>query len=664
MDIPILKDIILILGISVAIILLFQRFRIPSLLGFLAAGVLVGPHGFDLMSSAHEVELLSEIGIIFLLFVIGIEFSLKGLTKIRSTVLIGGSIQVLGTIAITALVAWLFNLPLSTSVFLGFLFSLSSTAIVLKSLQDKAEVSAPHGRIAVGILIFQDIMVVPMMLLTPILAGKADNIGLTLAILIVKVIVVIAAIYLLARFVVPKVFEQVVKTRNKELFLLTVTVFCFSVAWLTSTVGLSLALGAFFAGLIISESDYSHQATANVLPFREIFISFFFVSVGSLLDIRFFIAHIHWVILLTLAVIGMKMMVIAVAAFSLKYPPRTIIVACLSIFQVGEFSLLLSGAGLKDGLLTEEVYQLFLSIAILSMGLTPFVMDKSTQITDFIVKTPIPRSVKRRLRAMKAAKAESALQEKELKDHLVIIGYGVNGENIARAARFSGITYCIVDIDPEALAKGQQRKEPIIYGDATEDSILRHLHVHEARVVVIAISDPASTRKMVSTIRLHTRTACIIVRTRYIKEMVEVLRLGADEVIPEEFETSIQIFTRVMKKYLVPGDEIENFVAQLRSSDYTLLTEKNAIKRKTGAMVAKVPNREIVVVQISAGNDKLDGKTLRESGLREEYGVIILAIQRGEQYITELKWETVLRQNDKLYVFGDPMRIYKMNELL
>lgn len=664
MDIPILKDIVLILGISVGIILVFQRFKIPSLLGFLAAGVLVGPYGFNLISSTHEVELLSEIGIIFLLFVIGIEFSLKGLAKIKNTVVLGGSMQVFGTILFTTIVAYLTGLPIGTSVFLGFLFSLSSTAIVLKILQDKAEVTAPHGRIAIGILIFQDIIVVPMMLLTPILAGKTDDIWTTIAVLFAKVVLVLAGIFLLSKYVVPRVFKQVVKTKNSELFVLTVTVFCFSIAWLTASVGLSLALGAFFAGLIISESDYSHQATANVLPFREIFISFFFVSVGTLLDISFFFSHLHWILLLTLAVILLKMIVVSLAAITLRYPPRTTIMASLSIFQVGEFSLLLASVGLADGLMSKEIYQYFLSIAILSMGVTPMIMLNSPRITEFILKAPMPVSVRRRLKAMKSQKKEIVSDWPQLKDHLVIIGYGVNGENIAKAARFSGIPYYIVDIDPDALKKAKKRGEPIVYGDASEDSILKHLHVHEARVVVVAISDPTSTRKIVSSIRMLSRTACVIVRTRYIKEMDEVIRLGADEVIPEEFETSIQIFTRVMKKYLVPGFEIEQFVAQLRSSDYTMLTKESGSKKKSGNYPVYIPDREIAVVRISEGNETLHGKTIRDSGIREDYGVLVLAIQRGEQYLTDLKWDTVLRKKDKLYVFGDPMKIYHLNEVL
>ena len=296
MEFAILKEVVIILGLSVLIILAFQRFKMPSILGFLLTGIIAGPNGLSLIKASHEVEILSETGVIFLLFVIGIEFSIKGLIKIKNTVIWGGLLQVGGTILLTFIAAYFMGLPVSQSIFMGFLISLSSTAIVLKLLSEKGQMATPHGRIALGILIFQDIIVVPMMLITPILAGKADNILFSVLILILKFAVVLGLLVIMARYIVPGILLRVVKSRSRELFLLTIIVICFSTAWLTSAFGLSLALGAFFAGLIISESDYNHQATANILPFREIFISFFFVSVGMLLDVQHFFKH-FWLLL-------------------------------------------------------------------------------------------------------------------------------------------------------------------------------------------------------------------------------------------------------------------------------------------------------------------------------------------------------------------------------
>ena len=664
MEIPILKDIVIILGLSIFIILLFQKIKVPSLLGFLLAGIIAGPYAFNLISSQHEVELLSEIGIIFLLFIIGIELSLKGLAAIKKTILIGGGMQVGGTILITAAVSYFLGIPLNSGVFIGFLFALSSTAIVLKILQEKGEVTSPHGRVAVAILIFQDIIVVPMMLLTPLLAGKSDNIWETVGILLIKIIGVGIVIFLLAIYIVPRIFKMVVKTKNRELFILTTIVFCFAVAWLTSSVGLSLALGAFFAGLIISESDYSHQATANVLPFREIFISFFFISVGSLLNLNFFINNILYILLLVVGVILLKMIIIAITVLSLKYPARTVFMTVFALFQVGEFSLLLSTVGVQNDLLPENVYQYFLAISIITMGLTPFLMNLAPRITYFLVKLPVPANVRKRLNNVKRVHQNQQTPEKELSDHLVIIGYGINGKNISKAAKNAKIPYIIVDLEPDSFHDAKIGGEPIVFGDATNPVILKHVHVQEARVVVIAISDPDATKKIINGIRELSQTACVIVRTRYVKEIEENIRLGADEVIPEEFETSIEIFSRVLRKYLIPHNEIQDFINQVRSSDYEMLTTIKEGPHTPAYQHLNIPNKEIVTISVQQGSNSIVNKTIEESGIGKNYGVTILAIRRGTTYLTEINPQTLIKQGDFLYLFGAPSNINNLNQIL
>jgi len=665
MEIPILQDIVIILGLSIVIILVFQRLKLPAILGFLIAGIIAGPHAFNLISSQHEVELLSEIGIIFLLFVIGIELSLKGLASIKKIIFLGGGLQVGGTIIITAAISYFLGLPLNSAIFLGFLFSLSSTAIVLKLLQERGEMSTPHGKIGLGILIFQDIIVVPMMLFTPLLAGETPNILSTIVIMVLKILLVLVIVYILAKYVAPKIFGWVVKTKNQELFILTVVVFCFSVAWLTSTVGLSLALGAFFAGLIISESDYSHQATANVLPFREIFISFFFISVGTLLNLEFFFNNLLNILLLVIGVILLKMLVVGGTVIILKYPVRTIFLSLFSLFQVGEFSLLLSGVGKDSAIIPENIYQYFLAISIITMGVTPFLISAAPRITYAILKAPIPGAVRKRLENIKkSSEAAEEFSEENLHDHLVVIGYGVNGTNISKAARKAEIPYVIIDANPESFEKAKINKEPIIFGDATNDTILKHAHVQEARVIVIAISDPGATKKMLSSIRKFTQTATIIVRTKYVKEMEDIIRLGADEVIPEEFETSIEIFTRVLKKYLIPFDEIQEFINQIRSSDYEMLTSMKKSPHSPALQHLNIPNREIVTLKVQRDYHQIVGKTIQDSGIGKNYHVTLMAIQRDRKYLTEISPETIIQQGDLLYLFGHPNNINHLNNLL
>ena len=658
MDIPILKDIVIILGLSVVIVLIFQRFKLPSVLGFLITGLIAGPNGLKLIHATHDVEVIAEIGIIFLLFVIGIEFSLKTLASIKKTVLLGGLIQVLGTIGVTSYIAHAFKMPLNQAVFLGFLFSLSSTAIVLKIFQERGEVTSPHGRVSVAILIFQDIVVVPMMLITPLLAGYTANLSHSILILGIKVIAIIAIMIVLAKYLVPLLFKLVVRTKSRELFILTVFVLCFATAWLTSSIGLSLALGAFFAGLIISESDYSHQATANILPFREIFVSFFFVSVGMLLNLNFFINHALVILLLTLAVILIKAIIIGLTVFILRYPARTIFITALSLFQVGEFSFLLSVTGLEYKILSVNVYQYFLAISILTMGLTPFLISKASKISSYLIHLPIPRNVRRRLITIGQQKTLKTLSEFDFNDHLVIIGYGINGENLSIASQDAKIPYVVVELDPEIFNEVKEKGIPVIFGDACDEIILQHVNIHKARVIVIAISDPLATKKIIKRIREITETAHIIVRVKHKKEIEDIFKLSADEVIPDEFETSIGIFTSVLRKYLVPIDEIQSFANRIRSMNYEILRNipiENAPK-------LSIPDMTIATLPVMQSNNKVVGKTISESNLRAEYGVNILAIKRGNKFITEIKPNTMILQDDILFVFGRPNNISWINK--
>jgi monovalent cation:H+ antiporter-2, CPA2 family len=663
MELPLLKEIVIILGLSVLIILAFQRFRMPAILGFLITGVVAGPHGFSLVKASHEVELLSEIGIIFLLFVIGIEFSLKGLARIRNTVLIGGSLQVGGTILFTVIIGLLSGLELEKAVFLGFLISLSSTAIVLKILQEKGQIATAHGRIAMGILIFQDIIVVPMILFTPILAGNGGNTLVTVLLLFAKVALVVGALVLLARYVVPKVLHKVVRTKSRELFILTIIVLIFATAWLTSSVGLSLALGAFFAGLIISESEYSHQATVNILPFREIFISFFFVSVGMLLNISYFLEHFWQLILLTIGVILLKMIVIAITVLVKKYPLKTVFLSAFTLFQVGEFAFLLSIIGIKNALLDDSLYQAFLSVSILSMGITPFMMGYSEKLSDWAIKAMLPERVRKRLdRLQKLKHKADPYTVENMHDHLVIIGFGVNGQNVAKAARQAKIPYIIIEFDPLVYQEAKKEGLPVVFGDASDPILLSHVHVHEARVVVIAISDAEATKMIIRNIREVSETTHIIVRTRYVNEIAPTLDLGADEVIPEEFETSIEIFTRVLNRYLVPFEQIKEFAAVIRSHNYELLAKTNSDFTVPESLRLQIPELVFASLPVYQDHNKVVGKSIRDSGLRSNFQVTVLAIRRGNKYITEIDPEMNIETDDMLYVFGKPDNIAKLNK--
>ncbi len=564
MESRILQDIIIILLLAIGVLFIFKRIKLPEVVGFLLTGVLVGPNGLGLISSIHEVEVLAEVGVILLLFTIGIEFSLKNLFKIRKSVLLGGASQVFITVSLVASITYFLGKSVTESIFIGFLISLSSTAIVLKILQERDEVVSPSGQIAVAILIFQDLIVIPMMLVTPILAGSFVNITNSLIILVLKGAAVILLMTVFSRWVTPFLLHQIAKTRSRELFLFVIIAVCFGTAYLTSLAGLSLALGAFLAGLVVSESEYAHHAFGNVVPFRDLFTSFFFISIGMLLNVDFLFANVGLILLLALAVIFIKMLIVGFSAFILGNPLRTHIQSGFSLSQIGEFSFIVATVGLSYGLINNTLYQQFLAVAILSMIATPFMIPAAPNIADFIIKLPLPGKIKKGLRPISLITCEG------MKKHLIIVGYGVNGRNVAQAAKMTGIPYVIIEMNPVTVRLERKNNEPINFGDATQEAALRHIEIEKASVIVIAVPSFTATARITALARRLNPNLHIVVRTRFVQNVMKLYELGADEVIPEEFETSLEIFSVILDKYGVNKEEVDRIAGNIRSDGYSV----------------------------------------------------------------------------------------------
>ncbi|MFW6104062.1 MAG: monovalent cation:proton antiporter-2 (CPA2) family protein [Bacteroidota bacterium] len=657
MHLPLLQNLLIILGFSVIVVFILQRFRLPSILGFLITGIIIGPDGLNLVGTGHEVNIISEIGVILLLFVIGLELSLKQLASIRKTIFIGGTLQVGLAIVITAFINRLMGFAWNESVFIGFLVSLSSTAIVLKILQDRNEISAPHGRNALGILIFQDIIVIPMILVTPLLAGETTNVGLALLGLLGKSALIILFTLVSARYIVPPLMHFIAKTRSKELFLLTTLALCFAVAFLTSKAGLSLALGAFLAGLVISESEYSHQATSTILPFKELFTSFFFISIGMMLNVGFFLGNAGIVLLIVLAVFIIKGTVVTFATALLKHPPRVALLTGLALFQIGEFAFILSRVGIENELLTPEMNQYFLSVSIVTMFLTPFITLFSEQLSTFLLPPVIWRRWGMYLSS--GSKTEKQ-QESELDNHLIIIGYGINGRNVAKAARYIEIPYVILELNSNTVKEEKAKGEPIMFGDATQLHILNSVNINKARVVVIAISDPTATEYIVSNIRNISQTVYVIVRTRYLSEINELIALGADEVIPEEFETSVIIFSRILQNFMVPVDEIEKLVSSIRADNYKVFQSPPKLPSTIKPTI--IPDFKVTSIRLEADSGDVVGKSIAKANIRNKYGINILAISRKNEIIYPVYPHEKLLHNDLVYVSGDPENIEKFHK--
>ena len=643
-----LANLMLIFALSVAVVVIFNRLRLPAVVGYLVTGALAGPHGFGWITRNQDVEVLAEIGVALLLFTIGIEFSFAQLAHLRTFLLLGGGLQVLLTMAAFEVPGILAGLGWKQALFLGMLVALSSTAIVLKLLADRGEMDSPHGHVSLGILIFQDLCVVPMTLLAPFLAGREVR-SSELLLVAGKAVLVVALTILAARYFVPWFLRQAVGTGNREVFLLSVILLCMGTAWATGAVGLSLALGAFIAGLVISESEYSHQALGEILPFRNAFGGLFFVSVGMLFNVQTLLAYPLQMTGGILALVAGKAAIVSGLVFFLGYSLRVAVLCGLGLAQVGEFSFVLAGVGRQSGVISDSLFQLFVGAAVLTMAATPLLWRAAR-----VVLERIPSA---RWSATREKEREGPPAPGEpLRDHVIIAGYGVNGRNLARVLRDVQIPYIVIEMNPETVRAERRQGQPILYGDIASQEILEHAGVRRARVLVVAISDPVVTRHATEVARRLSSTLHIIVRTRYVREMEALFSLGASQVIPEEFETSIEIFARVLRNYLVPRDEIGKRVREIREAGYEMFRSLHEQRRRAEDLHRFVSGLELEVVRIEEGS-AIVGRAIAETELRSKTGATILAVQSEGRLNSNPSPNTSLNAGDFILLLGAPEQI-------
>jgi CPA2 family monovalent cation:H+ antiporter-2 len=644
MNLMILRELVILLAASILIILISQRIKLPPVVGFLLTGVLIGPGGFSLVKDIETIDILAEIGVVMLLFMIGLEFTLDRLKRIQRNFWAGGGLQVLLTTSAAILILYFLNVPVKDAVFYGFLISLSSTAVVLKILSDRGETDAPQGRISLGILIFQDMAIVPMIALVPVLGNIRSASPLAILSRFLLSGGAIAAVFAVARYLMPRILHLVVRTRIREIFLITSLFICLGMASLTSSLGLSLALGAFLAGVIISESEYSHQVVSDILPFKDVFNSLFFISIGMLLNTGVVWSSKFLVLGLVLSILVLKASIVVLTVRILGYGSRISLITGLALAQIGEFSFVLASVGRANGLLPGNIFQVFLASSILTILATPFLIQVAPSLAAkteraFRWKDRVPESGEKAIRAFQ--------------DHVIIAGYGLNGRNLAHVLKEAGISYVILELNPETVRTATAAGEPLVFGDTSSRTILKAARIERARSMVFAISDPATTRRGVRAAREMNPDLFIIVRTRYASEINELYSLGANDVIPEEFETSIEIFTRVLDKYYIPRNIIDAQVKVLRGECYGLLR---------GTCEAVKPSVERIADFLSAGTAETfyvvkgswpAGKTLRTINLRKKTGATVIAVVRGEESFASPGAEFTIEAGDTLVLVAN-----------
>ncbi len=646
-DLPlVLRDLSIVLAIATAVAIVFGRLHLSVVAAFLVAGAILGPTGAGLVAESGMVSSLAEIGVALLLFTVGLEISLTSLGKMRARILQGGSVQLFATILLTVAVLSIARVHLSEAIFIGFVLSLSSTAIVMKVYADRMELDSGHGKISIGILLFQDLAVIPMMLLIPSLrqweSAQFSSVARTLGEAGLGVVVILLA----ARFVIPLLLKEVVRLNSREILAMTVLFLIMGIAWIARWWGLSLAMGAFLAGMVISESIYVHEIAAQIFPFRDVFNGVFFISVGMLLDLPFLARHLPLILLISAGVVLLKGICAGAAIRTLGYPWRVSMIGAIGLAQIGEFSFLLMSEGSRDGLLGAEAYQYLLAVAIFTMVATPFMMRAAPWAGRYFVR-----------RLIREPEPEEPGEESpgagRVDNHVIVSGYGMNGKNLARVLRSTHVPYVVVDLNDALVGEGREAGEPIFYGDVNNPEILYRVGVDRARMMVLAISDPMATRRAVAVARRANPGLSILVRTRYMADVDDLIALGANAVIPEEFETSIEIFSRVLHEYHVPAHVIAQQEELIRSGTYRILRER--VPSRTAGLLSEFEEflrRKVIELFYVSPDSPWAGRTIRDLPFQNGAGIILLAVLRKDRAIVQPSPEETVEAGDKLVLFG------------
>ena len=573
-ELTILKDLVVIFLVAVIVVTILRRVGLPTIAGFILAGTIAGPRGLALVHGGHEVELLAEIGVALLLFGIGLELQLARLRRLWKPVLLGGAVQMTTTAGAAMLIGRWQGLAWPHAIFVGLLLAISSTAIVLRGLEARGEIDAPHGRLTLGILVFQDLCVVPIVLIIPLLAAwaggsgadstsvaagtRADTADLLFA--LGKALAVIVGILVAARLLVPPALHLIARTRQRELFVLTLFLICIGTAWIVALAGASLALGAFLAGLVVAGSVFRQQAMAELIPFREIFTSLFFISIGMLLDVGGAVREAHNVALLLAAILIGKFFFVLLTAMILRLPLRVCVLGATALAQVGEFAFVLMYAARGTTLIPAALAEPLLPAVILSMIVTPLALLVGPKLAAGAARM---RPLTRLLGVRSAQDAQETTED--WADHVIIAGYGIMGIELAAALKAHDLRYVIVDLNPDNVRLATEAGEPAYYGDITSPEVLHALGVGRAKEIVVGINDPQATDQALAAVRQAAPAAHVLVRTRYAADAQHLCAGGASEVIPAEVEAAVAVTERVLARHGVSVEAVTEVTSGIRT---------------------------------------------------------------------------------------------------
>jgi CPA2 family monovalent cation:H+ antiporter-2 len=650
-----LAEALIVLGASVVVLLVSHRLRLAPVVGLLLTGVLIGPSGLGWFGDSAAVGVFAEIGVVFLLFSVGLEFPLRRLREIRRAFFLGGAVQAGGTIAVVAAAAVAAGVAPRRALFFGFVLALSSTAVVLKLYGDRRETESPQARTATGILLFQDFLLVPMVALTPLLAGSGDLSVGPLALRFGAGVAAVAAVFWIARHLMPRLLEQLVRTRIREIFVLGALFVCLGMAYVTESLGFSFALGAFVAGIVVSESGYSPQVAAETIPFRDVFASVFFVSIGMLVDLGFVLENGLRVVGLALFVVLVKALTAGGAAAVVGFPARIVTLVGLGLAQIGEFSFVLLNLGRSSGVVGAEAYQTLIAVAVLTLLATPPLLALGPHAGSRLPGWLAGRAPGR--------DASVTAGDDRPRGHVVVVGYGLNGRTLSQVLREVGIRHVVVELDGEAVTEGVREGAPMVFGDATRREILEHVNVAAAQAVVFAISDLEAVRRGIALTRKLNPDVYVLVRTPLVQEIEELRACGADEVIAEEFESAIEIFTRVLDRFHVPRNIVRAQTRLLRGEGYRMLRAP-ALRGEVSAELLRVLEAGTTELFRLEAESPAVGLTLRELDLRRRAGATVIAVVRDETPMPNPTPDLQLEAGDVLVIVGSHEEVDRAMEHL
>lgn len=646
-----LRDLVVLMLCSAVVLVLFSKARVPAVLGFILTGIFIGPSGLHLISDTSAIELFAEVGVMLLMFTIGLEFSLETIRKMRFEVLVLGSLQMLLTMIAAAGILLALGTKVYEALLVAFVVSMSSTAIVMKLLQDQRKLRTPYGKIMVGILLFQDICLVPLMILTPFLAPLQESSSLDIFGKLLRSFALMAGIFMAVKFLLPRAMDFILRFRVREIFLPLVLALCFGLALLTANLGFSLAMGSFIAGMILAESQYLYEIETEIKSLKNIFISLFFVSIGLLLDLNYLSESAPQVLAGAGGIIAVKTIIVFLILYFAKYPANISLVTALGIAQIGEFSFLLLNLARNLEIVSPNYYQYLLSVTIISMLITPLLLYVGS------------RAVK--VEALKE-KVKTRRAFPSLKDHVVIGGFGMNGQHLAKIFKALDIPFSAIEMNPATVKKFYDQGENIIFGDITRSDNLKHLGIENAAMFIIAISDTEATLKAVEIGRSMNKNMRIIVRSDYFSQLEEAYKRGADAVVSQDFEAAIQISSQTLKYLGISTRFIRIQNELLRKQHYGFFTSKKEHEPdfKLAEMAAISELCELYLVRSA---HSLVGKTVKELDFTVQgryLNVRIIGVVRKNELLRKVRSDFILEEHDTLLLFGEQSRMEDAKEYL